>query len=220
MASVHHAALLCSLPLQSGGSKQNELFIAQRLHRRDARGTQRMQKIVKRGIHHHALHRIVALIKDRRWQDRMHSVWRMSWLHAASIGRLPAGTIEGGGSARATRRAQQALVFLVSQAVHGFFVYHAAVEHEDLAVGKVGVARAWVTMQIVEPDPCNSSSSCMTASPFFESRLPVGSPASRIDGWPTRARATRLRCLSSGRAISMPMLEHTSCQPRDGNTTI
>src|ERR1035441_8442299 len=51
-----------------------------------------------------------------------------------------------------------------------------------------------VTMQIVEPSRCRSASSCITASPFFESRLPVGSSASRIDGEPANARATATRC--------------------------
>ena len=37
-------------------------------------------------------------------------------------------------------------------------------------------------MQIVAPSACSSRSSSITASPFFESRLPVGSSASRIDG--------------------------------------
>lgn len=47
-----------------------------------------------------------------------------------------------------------------------------------------------VTMQIVAPVRCSSLSRSMTASPFFESRLPVGSSASRIDGSPDTARAT------------------------------
>ncbi len=34
----------------------------------------------------------------------------------------------------------------------------------------------------------------ITASPFFESRLPVGSSARRIAGSPARARATATRC--------------------------
>src|SRR6516162_7494685 len=51
-----------------------------------------------------------------------------------------------------------------------------------------------VTMQIVEPSRCRSASRCMTASPFFESRFPVGSSASRIEGDPARARATATRC--------------------------
>ena len=41
---------------------------------------------------------------------------------------------------------------------------------------------------------CSSLSSSITASPFFESRLPVGSSASRIDGSPHTARATATRC--------------------------
>src|SRR5580692_3183003 len=51
-----------------------------------------------------------------------------------------------------------------------------------------------VTMQIVAPSRCRSASSSMTASPFRESKLPVGSSASRIDGFPPRARATATRC--------------------------
>ena len=38
-----------------------------------------------------------------------------------------------------------------------------------------------VTMQIVAPARCRSRSSSITASPFFESRFPVGSSASRIE---------------------------------------
>ena len=49
-------------------------------------------------------------------------------------------------------------------------------------------------MQIVEPSPCSVCSSPITASPFFESRLPVGSSASRIVGCPATARATATRC--------------------------
>ena len=37
-------------------------------------------------------------------------------------------------------------------------------------------------MQIVAPSRCSSRSRSITASPFFESRFPVGSSASRIDG--------------------------------------
>ena len=36
-------------------------------------------------------------------------------------------------------------------------------------------------MQIVAPSRCSSRSSSITASPFFESRFPVGSSASRIE---------------------------------------
>src|ERR1019366_2543926 len=51
-----------------------------------------------------------------------------------------------------------------------------------------------VTMQIVEPSRCRSASRCITASPFFESRLPVGSSASKMEGEPAKARATATRC--------------------------
>ena len=49
-------------------------------------------------------------------------------------------------------------------------------------------------MQIVEPPACSSSSICITASPLFESRFPVGSSASTIGGRPAIARAIATSC--------------------------
>ena len=54
-------------------------------------------------------------------------------------------------------------------------------------------------MHIVAPLLCNSPSSSMTASPFRESRFPVGSSASRIDGSPATARARPPLLLAPGR---------------------
>ncbi len=53
-----------------------------------------------------------------------------------------------------------------------------------------------VTRMIVLPPSCRRAKSPMISSPVFESRLPVGSSASRIDGLLTSARAiaTRWRC--------------------------
>src|SRR5205814_751003 len=51
-----------------------------------------------------------------------------------------------------------------------------------------------VTMQIVAPSRCKFCRSSMTASPLRESRFPVGSSASRIEGFPPNARATATRC--------------------------
>src|SRR5258707_10092452 len=51
-----------------------------------------------------------------------------------------------------------------------------------------------VTMQMVAPSRCRFCNSSITASPLRESRFPVGSSASRIDGFPPRARATATRC--------------------------
>src|SRR5579863_518125 len=51
-----------------------------------------------------------------------------------------------------------------------------------------------VTMQIVAPSRCRFCSSSITASPLRESRFPVGSSASRMDGFPPSARATATRC--------------------------
>ena len=53
-----------------------------------------------------------------------------------------------------------------------------------------------VTRMIVLPPSCSRSNTIMISSPVFESRFPVGSSASRIDGLFTSARAiaTRWRC--------------------------
>ena len=51
-----------------------------------------------------------------------------------------------------------------------------------------------VTIQIVAPSRCRFCNSSMTASPLRESRFPVGSSASRMDGCPASARATATRC--------------------------
>lgn len=53
-------------------------------------------------------------------------------------------------------------------------------------------------MQMVAPCLCSSSSNCITASPFLESRFPVGSSASKTGGYPASARATATRCLTAG----------------------
>src|SRR6187401_1805345 len=50
-----------------------------------------------------------------------------------------------------------------------------------------------VTSTIVLPAWCRRSNSAMISTPVFESRLPVGSSASRIDGVFTRARAMATR---------------------------
>src|SRR5690606_31438485 len=52
----------------------------------------------------------------------------------------------------------------------------------------------WVTMMMVVPSSFSWVSRFITSSPFFESRLPVGSSARIIFGLPTRARATATRC--------------------------
>src|SRR5690606_13510655 len=44
-------------------------------------------------------------------------------------------------ASRTLARTKETLVFFVTQAVHGFLVDHATVEHEDLAIGEFGVAR-------------------------------------------------------------------------------
>src|SRR5436305_9900314 len=51
-----------------------------------------------------------------------------------------------------------------------------------------------VTIQIVAPSRCRFCNSSITASPLRESRFPVGSSASRMDGCPASARATATRC--------------------------
>src|SRR3984885_5792161 len=51
-----------------------------------------------------------------------------------------------------------------------------------------------VTMQMVAPSRCRFCRSSIPASPLRESRFPVGSSASRIDGLPPKARATATRC--------------------------
>src|SRR3954451_12410259 len=54
-------------------------------------------------------------------------------------------------------------------------------------------------MQIVAPPRCSSRSRSITASPLRESRLPVGSSASRISGSPAAAGGTRPRAPSPPR---------------------
>src|ERR1700677_638444 len=54
--------------------------------------------------------------------------------------------------------------------------------------------RSCVTMQMVPPSRCSCRSKSAPASLFFESKFPVGSSASRIEGEPTSARATATRC--------------------------
>src|SRR2546429_194237 len=58
------------------------------------------------------------------------------------------------------------------------------------------MSASWVTSTMVWPVSCSSSNSRMISSPVAESRLPVGSSASRIEGSFTSARAiaTRWRC--------------------------
>ena len=58
------------------------------------------------------------------------------------------------------------------------------------------MAWSWVMTTIVEPAWWSSSIRARMAWPVAWSRLPVGSSASTIAGWPTRARAiaTRWRC--------------------------
>ena len=66
-------------------------------------------------------------------------------------------------------------------------------------------------MQIVAPSRCNCRSRSITASLFFESRFPVGSSASRIEGWPTkRARDGDALLLTAGklRGIMLHPMSH------------
>ena len=61
--------------------------------------------------------------------------------------------------------------------------------------GLLAPARSWVTITMVVPSRWLSSSACaMISSPIWLSRLPVGSSASSICGWPTIARAIATRC--------------------------
>src|SRR5690606_13141973 len=55
------------------------------------------------------------------------------------------------------------------------------------------ISGSWVTMMMVWPSPWSWSNKAMTSFVVAESRLPVGSSASRIAGWPTSARATATR---------------------------
>src|SRR5262249_27823195 len=62
---------------------------------------------------------------------------------------------------------------------------------------------------VVFSSRCRSSSNLKISSPVFESRLPVGSSASRIGGWKIKARAIAIRCRSppdnsSGRCVTRP----------------
>ena len=52
----------------------------------------------------------------------------------------------------------------------------------------------WVTITMVVPSALSCESSSITASPLFESRLPVGSSARMSFGLPTTARAIATRC--------------------------
>ena len=52
---------------------------------------------------------------------------------------------------------------------------------------------SWVTRMIVLPCSCSRANSRMMSSPVAESRLPVGSSASRIEGFMTSARAMATR---------------------------
>ena len=54
-------------------------------------------------------------------------------------------------------------------------------------------SRSWVITTIVAPAACSSCRSAKIAAPVAESRFPVGSSASTIAGWPTRARAIATR---------------------------
>ncbi len=56
------------------------------------------------------------------------------------------------------------------------------------------ISRSWVTMTIVLPAATSSSKRRITASAVAESRLPVGSSATRIGGSLARARAIATRC--------------------------
>src|SRR5262249_18099174 len=89
-----------------------------------------------------------------------------------------------------------------------------------------------VPRQIVEPCGCRSRSRSIPASPFVESRFPVGSSASRISGSPASARATATRCcwppeswlgrcfercamLTRSRASPTRRLRSTAAMPRE-----
>ena len=69
-------------------------------------------------------------------------------------------------------------------------------------------AKRWscVTMQIVAPSRCRSRSNSITASPFLESRLPVGSSASRIEGLPAEGARHRHALLLAARELRRVML--------------
>src|SRR2546425_3083708 len=55
------------------------------------------------------------------------------------------------------------------------------------------MSRSWVTRTIVWPPSCSSSNRRMISSPVAESRFPVGSSASRMEGTFTSARAIATR---------------------------
>ena len=61
---------------------------------------------------------------------------------------------------------------------------------------RAAMPRSWVITTMVTPASWSSSSRARMAWPVAWSRLPVGSSASTMAGWPTRARAmaTRWRC--------------------------
>ncbi len=84
----------------------------------------------------------------------------------------------------------------------------AAVEHVDLAVGEIRVARIVRDHADRRAASCSSWSSSITASPFFESRLPVGSSASRIDGLAGDARARRRRAAAGRRESCAGIVLH------------
>ena len=56
------------------------------------------------------------------------------------------------------------------------------------------ISRSWVTITIVLPASTSWSNSAITASAVAESRLPVGSSATRIGGSLASARAIATRC--------------------------
>jgi superfamily II DNA or RNA helicase len=56
------------------------------------------------------------------------------------------------------------------------------------------MSRSWVTTTMVRPSACSAASSCRIASAVTESRLPVGSSASRMGGSLASARAMAARC--------------------------
>src|SRR5271157_3844613 len=67
---------------------------------------------------------------------------------------------------------------------------HISVEEAHFAIGVFGEAPIVGDQADGRPSPRRPVSRCITASPFFESRLPVGPSASRMAGEPARARAT------------------------------
>ena len=73
---------------------------------------------------------------------------------------------------------------------------------------RAAMAWLWVTTTMVVPAAFSSASRARMEAPVAESRLPVGSSASTIAGWPATARAIATRCRSPpdswvGRAASL-----------------